>query len=128
MPRLIDALGKMSIGNKKISAGDIYKKAQLLPNQFPRPPLSIKNQLKTTVQLGGENFKGNHNYGLEEQTFADWCSELNRQPKTACFSLCPISKVKPAEDNELKTILSEFNLSKWIQEVDERINNWFLKN
>ena len=128
MPRLIDALGKMSVGNSQVNPSEIYKTAKMLPNKFPRPNLTIKNQLKTTIQIGDETavskLPGN---SAGEKVFADWNKELNRYPKTDCFELQPINQVKQKTDDEIKNIQRDFSLSKWLQEVDERMKKLKLK-
>ncbi len=128
MPQLIDVLGKMTIGKSRIDSSEIYKKATLLQNQFPRPDLTVKNKLKTIIQIGDtastQKFQDN---GLDKNIFAFWHPELNRTPKTDCFELQPINKVKQAPKNELQNIRQEYAFSTWLQEVDARIQNLKLK-
>ena len=130
MPQLIDVLGKMTIGKDRIiNTSEIYKKATLLPNQFPRPALTVKNRLKTTIQIGEEasSAKKYNDSCLDKNIFAPWLPELNRQPKTDCFQLQPINKIKQNANNELQNIRQEYMFSKWLQEVDARIQNLKLK-
>ena len=129
MPQLIDLLGKMTVSNKTINSSEIYSRASMLPNKFPRPDLTVKNRLKTSIQFGDETLsKPYREAGLGEGLFASWKDELNKQPKTDCFELSPISsanKSLKSEENELeeevRQLAMEIKLNEWKKNVDARI-------
>lgn len=88
-----------------------------------RPPLSIKNKLKTQFYFGDESKLGKMVIPAESDgVFASWRKELNRQPAADVFELQPINKVKtPNDAEELKELELEIRHKEWLKEIDTRL-------
>ena len=88
-----------------------------------RPPLSIKNKLKTQFHFGDESKLGKMVIPAESDgVFASWRKELNRQPAADVFELQPINKVKtPNDAEELKELELEIRHKEWLKEIDARL-------
>lgn len=127
MPKLIDAIGKMSFNNKIVAPEKIYKTANSLQHYFPLEKLTIKNKLKTELVVGdaGNIKKYCDTIERDDTIFASWCSKLNKSPKTDCFKRAPINDVKPVEEiNENKVISEAYRFSEWQRRADAVINHY----
>ena len=70
--------------------------------------LLIKNQLKTTVNIGNAENLGKITLPSEsEGIFASWCGKLNRQPKSDIFQKSPLNKVKTQDNDNIKELMLE---------------------
>ena len=87
------------------------------------PQLSIKNQMKTQLQIGSEENLGKKILlGDSDGIFADWCKELNRKPKFDWFEKQPLNEVKSG-DNIQKSSEKGFKSkhNRWLAEVSGRM-------
>lgn len=128
MPRLIDAIGKMSVNRQVIFPSRIKETAKSLPQKFPLDKLTLKNKLKTKVTVGSEDSVKKFSDFIErnDTVFAPWANHLNRQPNTDCFKQAPINTVKqPKEVNEHKAIREAYKLSDWLRRTDAIIAHTF---
>ena len=79
--------------------------------------LLIKNQLKTTVNIGNAENLGKITLPSEsEGIFAS-----NRQPKSDIFQKSPLNKVKTQDNDNIKELMLEAKHKKWLTEVNTRM-------
>lgn len=118
MPQLIDLVSKVTINSKPTQ--DAGKSMYQILRNMPREELTIQNKLRTTLHT---NKIGINAYERESNgEFAGWRNELNRAPKTDCFTLSPINKVKEVDESEsLRELERELRHREWLKGVDERI-------
>lgn len=84
--------------------------------------LLIKNQLKTTVNIGNAENLGKITLPSEsEGIFASWCGKHNRQPKSDIFQKSPLNKVKTQDNDNIKELMLEAKHKKWLTEVNTRM-------
>ncbi len=120
MPGLLD-IARVSVG--KHQAEDAQKALIRYSRTLYRPPLTIKNKLKTQVNIGDEScLKKFVAPPDSDGIFASWRKELNRKPAVDYFEHQPLNKVKVHDEkDDIKQLEREIKYRDWLKDVDARM-------
>lgn len=120
MPGIMD-IAKVIVGNKP--ATDAQKAIAGYSHELYRPPLSIKNQLRTQLQVGDENNLGKITLpGDSEGLFAGWCRELNRKSQFDYFEKQPLNAVKENDEmQDIRKLQNKIAHKNWLTSVQKRM-------
>ncbi len=120
MPSLLD-IALVKVG--KQSAADAQKALTTYSKNLYRPPLSMKNKLKTQINIGDESHMSKFIKPPESDgIFASWCKNLNRKPAEDLFEHQPLNQVKTNNNKaEIRQLELEIKHKNWLQEVKERM-------
>ena len=120
MPGLLD-IARVSVGKQQ--AEDAQKALIQYSRTLYRPPLTIKNKLKTQINVGDESKLESFAAPSESDgIFASWRSELNRKPAVDYFERQPLNKVKVHDEkDDIKQLEREIKYRDWLKDVDARM-------
>lgn len=122
MPKLIDAIAKMSINNMRVNPQHNQQIAKNLSKTFSKENLMIRNRLKMVLQVGDvDKVVVMPNNSLNEKLFAAWNDNLNKPLNRDVFEFSnSLNTVKPSKDvyNEIE---KAYQHELWLKEVDKRL-------